>query len=66
MHNNCYTLITGASEGLGKALAIECAGRNMNLILVALPGPRAVFPGQPDKRQLSCTGHLHWQRSVQG
>ncbi|MGZ8524417.1 MAG: SDR family NAD(P)-dependent oxidoreductase [Chitinophagaceae bacterium] len=39
MNNNCYTLITGASEGLGKALAIECAGRNMNLILVALPGP---------------------------
>src|SRR6185503_15184219 len=34
-----YTLITGASEGLGKALAIECAGRKMNLILVALPGP---------------------------
>lgn len=39
MHNNCYTLITGASEGLGKALSIECAKRNMNLILVALPGP---------------------------
>jgi uncharacterized protein len=39
MQNNCYTLITGASEGLGKALAIECAKRNMNLILVALPGP---------------------------
>ena len=34
-----YTLITGASEGLGKALAIECARRKMNLILVALPGP---------------------------
>src|SRR5215212_5642183 len=34
-----YTLITGASEGLGKALAIECARRQMNLILVALPGP---------------------------
>jgi short-subunit dehydrogenase len=34
-----YTLITGASEGLGKALAIECARRRMNLILVALPGP---------------------------
>ncbi|HYM93570.1 MAG TPA: SDR family NAD(P)-dependent oxidoreductase [Chitinophagaceae bacterium] len=33
-----YTLITGASEGLGKALAIECASRGMNLILVALPG----------------------------
>jgi short-subunit dehydrogenase len=34
-----YTLITGASEGFGKALAIECARRKMNLILVALPGP---------------------------
>ena len=39
MHNTSYTLITGASEGLGKALAFECARRNMNLILVALPGP---------------------------
>jgi uncharacterized protein len=39
MLNNYYTLITGASEGFGKALAIECACRKMNLILVALPGP---------------------------
>ena len=38
MHNPYYTLITGASEGFGKALAIECAHRKMNLILVALPG----------------------------
>ena len=37
MCNNLYTLITGASEGFGKALAIECASRKMNLILVALP-----------------------------
>lgn len=43
MKNNIYTLITGASEGLGKALAIECASRNMNLILVALPGPEIFF-----------------------
>ncbi|PWT93036.1 MAG: short-chain dehydrogenase [Acidobacteria bacterium] len=35
--NKFYTLITGASDGFGKALAIECARRNMNLILVALP-----------------------------
>jgi short-subunit dehydrogenase len=35
----CYTMITGASNGFGKALAIECARRGMNLILVALPGP---------------------------
>ncbi len=33
-----YTLITGASTGLGKELAIECARRKMNLILVSLPG----------------------------
>lgn len=32
-----YTLITGASTGLGKALASECAARKMNLILIALP-----------------------------
>lgn len=39
MLNSNYCLITGASEGFGKALALECASRNMNLILVALPGP---------------------------
>lgn len=38
MNNRFYTLITGASEGFGKALALECARRQMNLILVALPG----------------------------
>ena len=43
MPNNKYTLITGASEGFGKALAIECAGRKMNLILVALPGPELYY-----------------------
>lgn len=39
MRNKYYTLITGASEGFGKALALECARRKMNLILVALQGP---------------------------
>ncbi|HET9825283.1 MAG TPA: SDR family NAD(P)-dependent oxidoreductase [Chitinophagaceae bacterium] len=37
--SRCYTIITGASDGFGKALAIECARRGMDLILVALPGP---------------------------
>ncbi|HEY0741541.1 MAG TPA: SDR family NAD(P)-dependent oxidoreductase [Chryseosolibacter sp.] len=33
-----YTIITGASSGLGKELALQCAAMKMNLILVALPG----------------------------
>jgi short-subunit dehydrogenase len=36
--SNKYALITGASEGLGKFLAIECARKKMSLVLVALPG----------------------------
>lgn len=43
MYRKNYCLITGASEGFGKALAIECAGRKMNLILVALPGPELFY-----------------------
>lgn len=35
--NNNYTLITGASAGIGKQLAIEFAKRKSNLFLVALP-----------------------------
>ncbi|RLD27038.1 MAG: hypothetical protein DRI75_10435 [Bacteroidetes bacterium] len=34
---NFYTLITGASRGFGKAMALEFAHRKMNLVLVALP-----------------------------
>ncbi len=33
-----YTVITGASCGLGRELAIACAGEKRNLLLVALPG----------------------------
>ena len=32
-----YALITGASQGLGKFLAIDLAKRNYNILLVALP-----------------------------
>lgn len=37
-NSEIYTLITGGSMGIGKALAVECASRGMNLLIVALPG----------------------------
>ena len=37
-HKATCALITGASQGLGRALAEECAGQGMDLILAALPG----------------------------
>jgi len=33
-----YAMITGASQGLGKAFAEECGRMGFNLVLVALPG----------------------------
>ena len=30
-----YTVITGASSGIGRAVALKFAGRNKNLILIA-------------------------------
>ncbi|WP_346320122.1 SDR family NAD(P)-dependent oxidoreductase [Chitinophaga sp. YIM B06452] len=33
-----YTLITGASSGLGREFAIQCARMGMHIILIALPG----------------------------
>ena len=35
---NQYALVTGASQGLGKAIAVELASRRINLLLVSLEG----------------------------
>lgn len=35
-----YTLVTGASNGIGKAMAENCAARGLNVLLVALPEPK--------------------------
>ena len=32
-----FSLVTGASKGLGKAISLEFAKRGRNLVLVALP-----------------------------
>jgi short-subunit dehydrogenase len=38
MNNLTYSLITGASAGIGKAMAAELASRKYNVLLIALPG----------------------------
>ena len=40
MENKTYALITGSSQGIGKAYAMELAKRGHNLLLVALPEPK--------------------------
>lgn len=37
-HPSTYALITGAAIGIGRALAVECARRGINLALIDIPG----------------------------
>ena len=46
-----YTLITGASSGLGLAMSMECAAKGMNLILIALRESNLPFYGQQIKNK---------------
>jgi uncharacterized protein len=40
MDTRTYALITGSSQGIGKAYAMELAKRGHNLLLIALPEPK--------------------------
>jgi len=46
MKTKIYTIITGASTGLGKELSVECARQKRNLILTALPGENIMSLGK--------------------
>lgn len=41
-----FALITGASQGLGKSFVLECAKRNMDILMVSLP-----FSGLPELKE---------------
>lgn len=51
MNTRKYTLITGASCGLGRELATECARRGRNLLLTALPGENVKILGEQLARE---------------
>mgnify|MGYP000728303120 CR=1 FL=1 len=51
MKHKTFTLITGASTGLGKELALACASQNRNLLLTALPGEKIEFVGEKIRKK---------------
>lgn len=53
-----YALITGASQGLGKAFALELAKRQIDIILVSLPGEGLEFVAN-QVRELGQEAHCY-------
>lgn len=53
-----FTIITGASGGLGKSFAVECAGRGMNLILTSLPDEGLPVYGQQIHQEFGVKVHV--------
>jgi short-subunit dehydrogenase len=51
MHTSKYSVITGASCGLGKEFAIECARKGRNLLLTALPDEQISKIGEQIARE---------------
>ncbi|MDT0676666.1 SDR family NAD(P)-dependent oxidoreductase [Autumnicola musiva] len=57
-HNNkaVFAVVTGSSQGLGKAFALELARRNVNIILTSLPGEG--LPNLANEiKDLGCEAH---------
>lgn len=52
-----FTLITGGSMGIGRAIAYECAGRKMNLLLVSLPEPELEATAETIREKFSVIVH---------
>ena len=55
--NKYFTLITGGSMGIGRAIAYECAGRNMNLLLVSLPEPELEITAEDIRNKFGVVVH---------
>jgi uncharacterized protein len=51
--NQYFTLITGGSMGIGRAIAYECAGRKMNLLIVSLPEPELEITAEEIRKKFS-------------
>jgi len=50
-----FTLITGGSMGIGRAIAFECARRKMNLLLVSLPEPELESTAEDIRQKFGVT-----------